>query len=70
MTSTALRHPDPATSSDLDASRVNSPPAWWCPLCATEVAPWWLGRSERVAYHCFGSPPFVARHALVPVRDR
>jgi hypothetical protein len=46
---------------------VNSRPeprGWWCALCAAAVEPSWLGRGDAIAYHRFGDPPFVARHAL------
>ncbi|MER7006436.1 hypothetical protein ABT297_25825 [Dactylosporangium sp. NPDC000555] len=29
--------------------------------------PSWLGHAGTIAYHPYGAPPFVARHALVPV---
>jgi hypothetical protein len=74
MTMTALRHSDPASARDVEAALVHGPPTpspgWWCPLCVTEAAPSWLGRSETIAYHRFGAPPFIARHALVPVGRR
>ncbi|WP_238008463.1 hypothetical protein KZZ52_22925 [Dactylosporangium sp. AC04546] len=45
-------------------------PRWWCPICAARREPSWLGRAGRVAYHRFGEPPFVARHALVEMTAR
>jgi hypothetical protein len=38
---------------------------WWCPICNDVVEPSWLGQRGGLAYHRFGQPPFVARHALV-----
>lgn len=42
------------------------PDGWWCALCAAVLQPSWLGRGDAIAYHNFGEPPFVARHALTP----
>ena len=43
---------------------------WWCPLCAAEAEPCFIGDGADIAYHRFGEPPFVARHALVRAGDR
>ena len=38
---------------------------WWCRICNDFAEPCLLGQSGELAYHQFGQPPFVARHALV-----